>query len=78
LPYFIGNPPFLGGKKLRIKLGNEYVEKIYQAFPEVKGQPDFCVFWFRKASDLLGNKGRGGLVGTNYAEIRMYYVILID
>ncbi|MFM6622339.1 MAG: DNA methyltransferase, partial [Dolichospermum sp.] len=61
----IGNPPFLGGKKLRIELGNEYVEKIYQAFPEVKGQPDFCVFWFRKASDLLGNKGRGGLVGTN-------------
>ena len=61
----IGNPPFLGGKKLRIELGDEYAEKIYKAFPDVKGQPDFCVFWFRKAADLLDNKGRGGLVGTN-------------
>jgi len=63
----IGNPPFLGGKKLRQELGDEYVEKVYQKFPEVKGQPDFCVFWFRKASDLLGDKdkGRAGLVATN-------------
>ena len=61
----IGNPPFLGGKKLRIELGDEYTEKIYKAFPDVKGQPDFCVFWFRKASDLLADKGRGGLVATN-------------
>jgi hypothetical protein len=61
----IGNPPFLGGKKLRQELGDEYVEKVYQKFPDVKGQPDFCVFWFRKASDLLGDKGRAGLVATN-------------
>jgi hypothetical protein len=61
----IGNPPFLGGKKLRQELGDEYVEKVYQKFPDVKGQPDFCVFWFRKASDLLDEKGRAGLVATN-------------
>ncbi|MFM6107879.1 MAG: DNA methyltransferase [Sphaerospermopsis kisseleviana] len=61
----IGNPPFLGGKKLRKELGDEYTNKIYQTFTDVKGQPDFCVFWFRKASDLLDNKGRAGLVGTN-------------
>ncbi|MEB3151608.1 MAG: type IIL restriction-modification enzyme MmeI, partial [Sphaerospermopsis sp.] len=61
----IGNPPFLGGKKLRKELGDEYTNKIYQTFPDVKGQPDFCVFWFRKAADLLDNKGRAGLVGTN-------------
>ncbi len=61
----VGNPPFLGGKKLRSELGDEYTEKIYQAFPEVKGQPDFCVFWFRKAAGHLGEGQRGGLVGTN-------------
>lgn len=61
----IGNPPFLGGKKLRTELGNEYAEKIYQKFPDVKGQPDFCVFWFRKAAENLGKSGRAGLVGTN-------------
>lgn len=61
----IGNPPFLGGKKLRTELGDEYAEKIYQKFPDVKGQPDFCVFWFRKAAENLGELGRAGLVGTN-------------
>jgi type II restriction/modification system DNA methylase subunit YeeA len=61
----IGNPPFLGGKKLRTELGDEYAERIYQKFPDVQGQPDFCVFWFRKAAENLGELGRAGLVGTN-------------
>jgi hypothetical protein len=59
----IGNPPFLGGKRLRTELGDEYVEKMYKAFPEVKGQPDFCVHWFRKAHQSSAE--RVGLVGTN-------------
>ncbi len=61
----IGNPPFLGGKKLRQELGTEYVDKLNQLYPDVKGQPDFCTFWFRKANDNLDDKGRAGLVGTN-------------
>ena len=61
----IGNPPFLGGKKLRQELGDNYAEKIYQQFKEVKGQPDFCVYWFRKSHDNLDKNGRVGLVGSN-------------
>lgn len=61
----IGNPPFLGGKRLRQKLGDEYAEKIYKQFKDVKGQPDFCTLWFRKANDNLSKNGRVGLVGTN-------------
>jgi hypothetical protein len=61
----IGNPPFLGGKKLRSALGDDYVEKLKRKFSEVEGQPDFCVFWFRKTADILGENGRSGLVGTN-------------
>ena len=59
----IGNPPFLGGKRLRTELGDEYVEKIYKTFPEVQGQPDFCIHWFRKAHEQKAE--RIGLVGTN-------------
>lgn len=59
----IGNPPFLGGQFFRREKGDEYAEKIYNTFPEVKGQPDFCVFWFRKAADSKAT--RIGLVGTN-------------
>ena len=61
----IGNPPFLGGKKLRQEFGDHYAEKVYQKFKDVKGQPDFCTLWFRKATDNLDIHGRAGLVGSN-------------
>ena len=61
----IGNPPFLGGKRLRSELGDEYTEKIYKKFNDVKGQPDFCTLWFRKANDTIDTNGRVGLVGSN-------------
>ncbi|HEY9770977.1 MAG TPA: DNA methyltransferase [Coleofasciculaceae cyanobacterium] len=61
----IGNPPFLGGRELRKELGDEYTEKVYGQFKEVKGQVDFCTYWFRKANDNLNTNGRAGLVGTN-------------
>ena len=59
----IGNPPFLGGKYLREEHGDEYAEKIYKTFPDTKGQPDFCVFWFQEAHK--NSASRVGLVGTN-------------
>ena len=61
----IGNPPFLGGKRLRQELGDEYTEKVYEEFKDVKGQPDFCTLWFRKANDTIDTNGRAGLVGSN-------------
>ena len=61
----VGNPPFLGGKKIKSALGEEYANKLHKKFPDVKGQPDFCTFWFRKAADNIDDHGRVGLVGTN-------------
>jgi type II restriction/modification system DNA methylase subunit YeeA len=59
----VGNPPFLGGKYLREKRGDEYAEKVYARFPEAKGQVDYCTHWFRLAHD---NKAQHcGLVATN-------------
>ncbi len=77
----IGNPPFLGGKHMRLNLGDEYVEQVFQQFPNVK-DVDFCSYWFRLAHDnicrgerpeglataspfALTPAGRVGLVGTN-------------
>jgi SAM-dependent methyltransferase len=60
----IGNPPFIGGnRRLREELGTEYVEKLYNDFPEIKGQVDYCVYWFRAAQDSSAE--RIGLVATN-------------
>ena len=59
----VGNPPFIGGKYIREKLGDERAERLYERFPEVKGQVDYCVHWFRLAHDHPAK--RVGLVGTN-------------
>jgi len=61
----IGNPPFLGGSRVRLELGDEYAEKIFKKFSDVKDKVDFCVYWFRLAHQNLDKKGRAGLVGTN-------------
>jgi SAM-dependent methyltransferase len=61
----IGNPPFLGGKHTRIALGDEYMDKVFARFGDVKDSVDFCCYWFRIAHDNLGENDRAGLVGTN-------------
>ncbi|MFK0732588.1 MAG: DNA methyltransferase [Gloeotrichia echinulata HAB0833] len=61
----IGNPPFLGGKHMRIALGDEYIDRVFQRFPDVKDSVDFCAYWFRLAHDNINDKGRAGLVATN-------------
>ena len=61
----IGNPPFLGGKHMRIALGDEYIDRVFTRFPDVKDSVDFCAYWFRIANNNLELNGRAGLVATN-------------
>jgi hypothetical protein len=67
----IGNPPFLGAKKLKPERGPDYVNLLRAAYPEVPGMADYCVYWFRRTHDHLATcteqnpfTGRAGLVGT--------------
>ncbi len=67
----IGNPPFLGAKRLKPERGPDYVNAVRRAYPDVPGMADYCVYWFRKAHDHLPPctpdnpvAGRAGLVGT--------------
>jgi type II restriction/modification system DNA methylase subunit YeeA len=64
----IGNPPFLGDKKMRAELGNKYVEdlrKLYEG--RIPGQSDLVCYWFEKARQPigLGKSTRSGLLATN-------------
>jgi len=68
----IGNPPFLGAKKLKPERGVDYVNTLRRAYAEVPGMADYCVYWIRKAHEHLSPctaadpvAGRAGLVGTN-------------
>lgn len=64
----IGNPPFLGGSKMRGELGDEYTEalrKLYEG--RVPGGADLVTYWFEKARAQIeaGKCDRAGLVATN-------------
>ncbi len=61
----VGNPPFLGGLKIRSELGEPYLRRVQQRFPGVNGRADFCAYWFRLAHDHLRPGARAGLIGTN-------------
>ncbi|MDD4977315.1 MAG: class I SAM-dependent DNA methyltransferase [Gallionella sp.] len=63
----IGNPPFLGDKKMRAELGNEYTEALRKCYADrVPGGADLVVYWFEKARAQIeaGKCRRSGLVAT--------------
>jgi type II restriction/modification system DNA methylase subunit YeeA len=64
----VGNPPFLGDKKMRGELGDEYVTRLRKCYEgRVPGGADFVTYWFEKARAQIENgKCRAaGLVATN-------------
>lgn len=60
----IGNPPYLGAKRLLEEKQPEELAALRAAYPDIGGLSDYVVYWFRKTHDLLPEGGRAGLVGT--------------
>ena len=56
----IGNPPYQSKNKMQEEFGIEYLNKLWDAFPEVPGRADYCVYWFHKAHRLLKHGGFAG------------------
>jgi type II restriction/modification system DNA methylase subunit YeeA len=66
--FIIGNPPFLGDKKMIGILGENYVNQLRETFKEqLSGSVDLVCYWFAKAFDLIHkNKVQAvGFVSTN-------------
>ena len=64
----IGNPPFLGDKRLRGQLGAEHVTGIRKTYEgRVPGGADLVCYWIEKAGKSVadGAVERAGLVATN-------------
>ena len=64
----IGNPPFLGGKRLRDALGDAYVDALFAAYAgEVPQEADLVAYWVAKAWEAVGRGAAQcvGLVTTN-------------
>lgn len=68
----IGNPPFLGDKKMREGLGDKYVDDLRALYADrVPGGADFVTYWHERARAQIesGRAKRAGLLATN--SIRM-------
>jgi type II restriction/modification system DNA methylase subunit YeeA len=63
----IGNPPFLGSRKMRTELGEEYVDAIVRLYGEkIPPKSDYVCYWFEKTREYIdvGNSQRSGLIAT--------------
>jgi hypothetical protein len=64
----IGNPPFLGGNRIRAELGGEYVDNLFKLYEgRVPAFADLVCYWYEKARDQIvtGKVKRVGLLATN-------------
>ena len=63
----VGNPPFLGDKKMVSELGEKYVAALRLAWPQVPGGADLVCYWFAKTWEKINLAAtvRAGLVATN-------------
>jgi hypothetical protein len=65
--FVVGNPPFIGNKRMRLALGDGYVEALRAAWPDVPDSADFVMYWWDRAAELTraGRLQRFGLITTN-------------
>src|SRR3546814_8034662 len=55
--YIVGNPPFIGGKDIRSRLGEAYATALWKANPKINKSADFVMYWWDRAAEQLTRKG---------------------
>ncbi|WP_291987816.1 DNA methyltransferase [Candidatus Accumulibacter sp. ACC007] len=65
--YIVGNPPFIGNKRMRDALGDGYAEALRKTWNDVPESADLVMFWWHHAAQLVaqGKVQRFGLITTN-------------
>ncbi len=65
--FVVGNPPYIGNKRMRLALGDGYVEALRSAWKDVPETVDFVLYWWHQAADLSRAKAirRFGFITTN-------------
>lgn len=63
----IGNPPFLGSRKMRPILSDTYCDSLLKVYGgHIEGLPDLVCYWFEKAQSLIAQRKaqRASLLAT--------------
>ncbi len=69
--FIVGNPPYMGTKRMREAFGHGYVEALRATYREVPHSADYVMYWWYRAAREVadGRTIRAGLITTN--SIRM-------
>ncbi len=67
--YIVGNPPFVGGKDIRARMGGAYAEALWKAHGHMNESADFVMYWWDRSAEILlkpkSQLKRFGFVTTN-------------
>jgi hypothetical protein len=82
--FIVGNPPFVGNKRMRERLGDGYVEALRAAYgggdEALPGDVDYVAYWWHKAAlqlrDPSSRLRRFGFIATNSLRQRQSGAVL--
>ncbi|MFI0400477.1 MAG: class I SAM-dependent DNA methyltransferase [Thiolinea sp.] len=65
--FIVGNPPFIGNKRMRTALGDGYVDALRAVWLDVPDSADFVMYWWHKAAEIVRTTKtqRFGFITTN-------------
>jgi len=67
--FIVGNPPFIGGKDIRARLGGEYAAALWKVHNHINPSADYVMYWWDRAAEILTRENtrlrRFGFVTTN-------------
>lgn len=60
----LGNPPFIGGRRMRNALGDRFMDWLQIEWPHCSLNADLCVFFYLTTGKLVREGGAIGFLGT--------------
>lgn len=65
--FIVGNPPFIGNKRMNDQLSEPYARALRNVWKDVPESADFVMYWWAQAADMASRSAirRFGLVTTN-------------
>ena len=65
--FVVGNPPYIGARRIRLALGDGYLDALRTTYCDVPEHADLVMYWWARAAELAGKGGidRFGYITSN-------------
>lgn len=78
--FIVGNPPYMGTKRMRDAFGDGYVDALRSTYRKVPDSADYVMYWWHRAAEEVaeGRTIRAGLITTNTITQRQNRAVISD